>query len=89
MEIITVVQRSHQQTAGWRLFLYIYKELGQKCKRRETLRGLHAFIFRQQNAGQNSSIKVGNKFSVNMAKFIIFGKRVINQNSIQEESWRH
>jgi hypothetical protein len=38
-----------------------------------------------QNAGQNQDIKIGNRCFENVAQFEYLGKRVSNQNLIQEE----
>jgi hypothetical protein len=42
-------------------------------------------MFRQQNAGQNSNIKVANKTFENVAKFRSLETALTNQNLINEE----
>jgi hypothetical protein len=69
------------------LFLYSCKDLGQKVYVGETLSGLCTFISRKQNAGKSFSVKVANKYFEIIARFICFGTRVINQNTMPEESW--
>jgi hypothetical protein len=53
---------------------------------------------RDQNAGQNRDIKIGNKSFENVSQFKYLGMKVKNQNLIQEEikrklksgnSWYH
>jgi hypothetical protein len=41
--------------------------------------------FRLQNAGQNHDLPLANKSFVTVTKFKYFGKRVTNQNFIDEE----
>jgi hypothetical protein len=46
-------------------------------------------VFRDQNAGQNREIKIGNKLFENVLQFKYLGTSVTNQNLIQEEiKWR-
>jgi hypothetical protein len=42
-------------------------------------------VSRDQNAGQNREIKIGNRSFENVSKFKYLGTTVINQNLIQEE----
>lgn len=53
------------------------------CK--EKLSGLYAFIFLKQDAGQRSIVKAAHKCFEIVTKFMCFGMRVINQNSVLEE----
>jgi hypothetical protein len=45
----------------------------------------YALVSRDQNAGQNREIKIGNISFENVSQFKYLGKRVTNQNLIQEE----
>jgi hypothetical protein len=45
----------------------------------------YMLLSRDQNAGQNHNIKVGNRSSENLAQFKYLGKTVTNQNLIPEE----
>jgi hypothetical protein len=42
-------------------------------------------LSREQNAGQNHDIKIGNRYSENVPQFRYLGKTITNQNLIQEE----
>jgi hypothetical protein len=42
-------------------------------------------VSRDQNAGQNREIKIGNRSFENVSQFKYLGTKVINQNLIQEE----
>jgi hypothetical protein len=48
----------------------------------------YMIMFRDQNAGQNRDIKIGNRSFENVSQFKYLGTTVINQNLIQEEIMR-
>jgi hypothetical protein len=49
----------------------------------------YMFVSRDQNAGQNREIKIGNRSFENVSQFKYLGMTVTNQNLIQEEiKWR-
>jgi hypothetical protein len=45
----------------------------------------YMLVSRDQNAGQNREIKVGNRAFENLSQFKYFGTTVTNQNLIQED----
>jgi hypothetical protein len=45
----------------------------------------YMLLSRQQNAGQNHDIKIGNRWFGNVEQFRYFGTTITNQNLIQEE----
>jgi hypothetical protein len=61
------------------------KEVGLEVNVKKTK---YMLVSRDQNAGQNQEIKIGNRSFVNVSQFKYLGMTVTNQNLIKEETKR-